>query len=104
MNPANVFILLWKLSQPGTSIYIISSFWINPNVINIMILAKGDWMNPLQNIKPSFSFPHGNILITDTCLERITEIETAVTALYAVESFRGHVAPLFIDIFSCHTL
>jgi len=41
----------------------------------------------LQNIKPSFSFPHGNIFITDTCLKSIAEVETAVTALFAFKTF-----------------
>jgi len=55
-----------------------------------------DRVHPFQDIKPSFSFPHGNIFITDTCLKRIAEVETAVTALYAFESFRGHGGPLFM--------
>jgi len=40
MNPTNVFILLWKLSQPGASVDIGTSFWINPNVINIWIMGN----------------------------------------------------------------
>jgi len=62
-----------------------------------MTFTKGYWLNPLQNIKPSFSFPHGNIFMTDTCLKSIAEVNTAVTALYAFESFRGHEGPLFED-------
>lgn len=88
MNPANVFVLLGKLPQPGTPRHIITCFRADPYVMNIMIFTKGDWVDPLQNIKPSFSFPHFNIFITDTCLESIAEVKTAVTALYALKVFR----------------
>jgi hypothetical protein len=38
-----------------------------------------------------FSFPHGNIFITYTCLGSIAEVETAVIALFAFENFNNKV-------------
>ena len=97
MNPENVFILLSKLSQPWTPRHIGTSFRVYPNVINIMTVPNGYWINPVQNIKSSFYSPHCNILTRDTCLKRIAEVETAVTALYAFEIFRWHSGPFFVD-------
>ena len=61
-------------------------------------MALSEIVDSIQDSKDPVDFPHGNIFITDTCLKSITEVETAVTALYAFEVFRGHGGPLFCGL------
>ncbi len=66
MNAADIFFLLGQFPKPRASFDIIMGDRANPNVIDAIVIAKGDRVNPFQYVVPPFSFQHFDVIFRYT--------------------------------------
>jgi hypothetical protein len=65
MDPTDIFVLIWELSQPGASLDIIMCSWADPNVMDKLTAADGNRIHPSQYVLSPFFSPKLDILLID---------------------------------------
>lgn len=89
-------ILVGQLAKPRAASNHFARSGTHPPVVNISSLSEWDDADPLQNVIPHLCFPTGNIGFCSIALEAACKLKTAVPALFAHETFRGHIAQPFV--------
>ena len=90
MDSADVFVLILYLLQPRAFLDILPCDWAYPNVIDELTLPDLYWINPFQDVLSAHPFPHAYVFVGRARRESVIKVQTAMSALLALEVLRGH--------------
>jgi len=87
VDQANIFVRIWKFSQPRASFNVLASFRADPKIVTKNTTRN----NPIKNIETTFFFPSFHVGFVRRSAISIWQVQAAVSALFAGKTISGYL-------------